>query len=281
MKLQSPSWKSIWFDNHLSERFLKEWNRLEQGPLQNIDSTSAWMDQIVIELGQLAQSMIHLEESETHTSHLRLALDRSLKLAVMAARLSGSLEEAYRGTSVEAADFLMGESGGKNSASGNPPVQNAAALGGPGTTAESVPPAHLAADTTPAPQAPPAQIAAAAVPNPVTQLPLVSGQIGSQQAVQTAMPASLPQSVPTQISPPMAQDPRFAYRAPDQRKISPEQERLVLPTSRGKLEKQNAAPERPMNETILSLSDRGLSIDEIEIVTGQSRETIEKVLSAI
>jgi hypothetical protein len=174
MKLPHCPWKQAWHDGQISERFIQELAKLEKGPVKELDSSARWMEQLVVELGQLAQNMIQLEQEEPHAPQLVLALDRSVKLAALATHLAGALNQAHSGRAPEGRE-----------------------AGRPHSMAQAV-------------------------------------EAATQQAQAAGMPAREPRST------------------------------------------QGYAP---MRRTIHSLADRGVSISEIEVITGHPRHVIEAILA--
>ena len=94
MKLLTPPWKTAWYDDHLSERFFKEMSKVEKAIEGELQSTAEWMEQLMIEFGQLAQSMIQLEKSNPPATQIRLAYEKALKVSAMASHLAGSLKRS-------------------------------------------------------------------------------------------------------------------------------------------------------------------------------------------
>jgi len=199
MKLQPLPWKNAWYDHKLSERLFGELSRLEKTHLKELENSAQWTEQLVIELGQLAQSMIHLERETPHTTHVRLAFEKALRLTALAAHLASALDLANAAHPRDAAAYRpMGP--------GSMPI-----------TAQPLPPApaHAEPPAAEAPEPPPADPAAEA-------------------------------EAPTPEGPPSPAPP---------------------------------AKPSPMRQTILSLSRRGVTSAEIEVITGQPRKVIEAVLS--
>lgn len=177
MRLPYCPWKQAWHDQQVAERFFQDMTKIEKGPARQLEASGQWMSELVIEMGQLAQNMVHLEEADPHTPQIRLAYERAVKLSALAALLAGALDQAAASRLKERA--------------------------GPATGFDR-------------------RVAAAV-----------------QTATQQAEAGGMAQS---------------AGAAP------PEGE------------------EAPMRQTIRSLAHRGISVSEIEIVTGQPRHVIESVL---
>jgi len=94
MKLPHCPWKQAWHDDQVSEKFIQELAKLEKTQVKELDSSARWMEQLVVELGQLAQNMIQLEQDNPHAPQMTLAFDRSVKLAALATHLAGALHQA-------------------------------------------------------------------------------------------------------------------------------------------------------------------------------------------
>ncbi|MCZ6558829.1 MAG: hypothetical protein O7A69_13810 [SAR324 cluster bacterium] len=183
MKLLSPPWKTAWYDDQISDRFFQEMSRTESGATKGMDNSAQWMNQLVIELGQLDQHMTQLESDQANASQVRLAFERSLKLATMAAHLAAALDRA-------------------DPANHHTPVAPTAIMN------------HLLPRE---------------MPRPIARSGLAAAAEHAQEA-----PAA---SEETQFS--------------------------VV----------------PLRQTVTGLSRRGLSVAEIEVITGQSRTQIESVLN--
>lgn len=179
MRLLTPPWKTAWYDDHLADVFFQEMARSEKNGINNLETSAQWMEQLMIEFGQLAQNMIQLEHAAPAATQIKQAMEKSLKLSVLAARLTASLDRT---------DPNRGH--------------------------------------TPLPAHPELRPPSAAVAAPAPPIPAAS------QAAGTPATGRFPGSP-------------------------------------------------PMRETILSLSRRGLSVAEIEVITGQHPATIEKALARV
>lgn len=226
MKLPKTAWKNAWHDRKLSDQFFREWGKLDKSPVHELQSSGAWMSRIAIEVGQLAQSMIHLEEPAVHPAHLRLAQDMALKVAVHAAKLASALAVA------------LAQEDDAFSSVVRKTAQAVDAHGEPEHIAEREP-----------------------SPSPVTHrgashLPPLPGNFAPQAAV----PAQAHRAMPYQAG---AAAPAMAPAAAPEADETPEYRR-----------------ERPMEQTIVSLYGRGLSVEEIELVTGQPAALIASILKA-
>ncbi len=182
MRLLTPPWKTAWYDDQLSNRFFHELSKLEKSTVRELETSAQWMEQMVIEFGQLAQNMIQLEKVSPPPTHIRQAFEKALKLSVLAAHLTAALERAD-------------------------PESNHTPVG------------------------------------------YSDGIISKGQ----------PQANPT-----------LSHRV--------EGESRNLGEANGK-NSQSAG--KPPRQTILSLSRKGLSVPEIEVITGQTRSSIETVLSSL
>jgi hypothetical protein len=52
------------------------------------------LEQLVVELGQLAQNMMQLEQSDPHAPQMTMAFERSVKLSALATHLACALHQA-------------------------------------------------------------------------------------------------------------------------------------------------------------------------------------------
>ena len=95
MKLPASRWQQAWHDEDLAGKFVKDLDKLEKGTVQTLDSSAKWLDQLLVELGQLAQNMIQLEEEAPHPPQLQLSLERALKLGALSVHLAGALHQAH------------------------------------------------------------------------------------------------------------------------------------------------------------------------------------------
>ncbi len=226
MKLPKTAWKHAWHDRKLSDQFFREWGKLDKSPVHELPSSGAWMGQIAIEVGQLAQSMVHLEEPAVHPAHLRLAQDMALKLAVHAAKLASALTIALEE---------------EDDAFSNVVRRTAEAVE---THGEQQPGAAREPSASPVTH------------RGASHLPPLPGKF----APQSAAPATLHHAMPHHAGSAAPALAPAAAPAPDE-----------LPQYRR---------ERPMEQTIVSLYGRGLSVEEIELVTGQPLKLIESILKA-
>jgi hypothetical protein len=94
MKLLTPPWKTAWYDDQISDRFFQEMSRTENAELHDLESSAQWMNQVVIQTGQLAQNMNQLERDVQHPSQIRLAFEKALKLSTLVAHLAAALDRA-------------------------------------------------------------------------------------------------------------------------------------------------------------------------------------------
>lgn len=185
MRLLTPPWKTAWYDDHLADVFFQEMARSEKNGISHLETSAQWMEQLIIEFGQLAQNMIQLEHAAPAAAQIKQAMEKSLKLSVLAARLTASLDRT---------DPNRGH--------------------------------------TPLPARPELRPPSAAVAAPAPNLAAAPPIPAARQAAGTPATGSFPGSP-------------------------------------------------PMRETILSLSQRGLSVAEIEVITGQHSATIEKALARV
>jgi hypothetical protein len=94
MKLLTPPWKTAWYDDQISERFFQEMSRMEKSTVRELQTSAQWMNQLVIEMGQLAQHFSQLEQPAPHNAQIRLAYERALKLTALSAHLTTTLDRA-------------------------------------------------------------------------------------------------------------------------------------------------------------------------------------------
>ncbi|HEX7927397.1 MAG TPA: hypothetical protein VF678_07390 [bacterium] len=251
MKLRTPSWKTAWYEEGLSERFAQEMTRIERTVVKDIETSAQWVEQLVIELGMLAQNMIHLEGEARRDSQIRLAFEKALKVSALSAHLMGALDQAVdRGPSLlrygqeEETDRIA-----TNGMAAEPPTH------APVSAPKPAAPQPAATMHTPVPAAP-------ATPQPGAMRTNAAAQIGiKRQAAQKETPV-----VPGR---PLATQSSTANEGP-----------LVMSPLMDVSDASLSPNGNPMREMILSLSRRGLSRSEIEVITEQPRHVIEAVLAA-
>jgi hypothetical protein len=240
MKLVPPAWQTAWYEEGLSERFVQEMTRLEKSAVRDLGTSAQWVEQLVIELGQLTQNMIHLEGELPRPNQLKLALERALKLAALSAHLMAALDHAMdHGPSVL-----------RYSEGAAPAIASGGAL--PSEPAwPGAEPAHLGAS---AARAAPAAAPPAAPPGAAALRASPQVQVGmKRQSSPEARPAGAAPKEPAKPAP-----------------LVNNLMELSQPMMDG--------PASPAREMILALSRRGLSRSEIEVITEQPRHIIEAVL---
>lgn len=94
MKLLTPPWKTAWYDDGISERFFQEMSRLEKSTVKEMETSAQWLNQLMVELGQLAQHLGQLEQGQSKGTQITLAHERALKLTAVAAHLTAALDRA-------------------------------------------------------------------------------------------------------------------------------------------------------------------------------------------
>ena len=94
MRLFTPPWKTAWYDDGLADKFYKELARTETQAMTELETSAKWMEQMVIEFGQLAQNMIQLENSSPATAQIQQAYNRAMKVCALAAHLASALDRA-------------------------------------------------------------------------------------------------------------------------------------------------------------------------------------------
>lgn len=189
MRLLTPPWKTAWYDDQISDRFFQEMSRTENAEVHDLESSAQWMNQVVIQTGQLAQNMNQLEKDVPHPSQVRLAFEKALKLSTLVAHLAAALDRA------------------------DPERRH-----------------------TPMPAKPTKNL----VPRP------------AQTLVEVPPKVALARAVGDSVTPPLhAENPM----------------------------EETQPSVAPLRQTVNGLSRRGLSVAEIEVITGQSRTQIETVLN--
>ncbi len=247
MKLKVPDWKQAWFENHISDRFFQEMGKLEKGTTKGLESTAQWTEQVMIDVGQLAQAMIRLESESAGEPQVRHAFDKALRLAALSLHLMTALSGMQR------SDL---RAGGPAAGSGYAP--------GPAAGPQPIlprPTAPPAADATPAVQGAPS----APGPQPPFLPPFLRPQPVSAPEPPAEAPA--PTALPAQAA---ADGMPEAPAQPDAPLFS---EMLQVSGQASNRSESHA------HQTILSLSSQGLSRAEIEMVTGEPRHVIEAVLN--
>lgn len=94
MKMLTPPWKTAWYDDKISDRFFREMSRIENNSARQIETSAQWLNLLVVEMGQLAQNLNHLEHEAPHPSQVRLAMEKALKISALAAHLAAALDRA-------------------------------------------------------------------------------------------------------------------------------------------------------------------------------------------
>jgi len=258
MKLIAPLWQTAWYEEGLSERLVQEMTRLEKSVVRDLGTSAEWVEQLVIELGQLTQNMIHLEGDVPRPHQLRLALERALKLAALCAHLMAALDQA-----IDHGPAVLRYSG---SAAPEPETRAAASDG----------PISSSVARTPGPGAGPASARPAAEPV------LGAEPVNAATVHGPPAPATTAHAAPALRTSPQVQVGMKRQSAADLRPSPAPREvarpdPLVSPLmdiSRPMIE----SPVSPAREMILALSRRGLSRSEIEVITEQPRHIIEAVL---
>ena len=257
MKLKTPDWKAAWFENHTSERFFQEMAKIEKGIGLTLESSSQWMSQVMSETGQLAQSMMNLESEDSPAPQIRQAAERALRLAAMATHLLTTLDHYTRHETED--KYRM------------PRPLAASAPSQPPAAPQPAPPQYSAAMQPPPPVSPLARQGATSWLNmrPGTQggseknAGLNTGGTSSEDPVPAPVaPAAFPAA--------FGENP-FAEATPEAPLLSP----FLKSNREGRL----VGEVSEIRRTILSLSKNGLSVAEIEAVTGQPRHIITAALN--
>ncbi|MCH9045706.1 MAG: hypothetical protein IIA40_06320 [SAR324 cluster bacterium] len=269
VKLNVTDWKTAWFDAHIADRFFQEMAKVDKGALKNLATSAQWMEQIMIDVGQLAQAMIQLESDGAPEPQIRNACDKALRLSALTLQLMTTLAGVDR-------DHLRS---GSSSYSGSP-----------SSDISHVAPLHPAPPQTgPLQDAPP--------PGPSIATPAESAQhhaVGAAQglpplwgqASHFPLPGSKPAETaesPEATGPPDGSDTRSAEEA-DTGVAQADSSTHVAPpalTISSLMQisgRKSIQSESTIRETIRSLSQQGLSRAEIEMVTGEPRDIVEAVL---
>jgi hypothetical protein len=269
MKLKVTDWKQAWFESHISERFFQEMSRLEKGAVQGLESTAQWMEQIMIEVGLLAQAMIRLEQDGAPEPQIRQAYDKAMRLSSLALHLITALDGADR-EQLRSASIVRGD---RHDA----PAYASAPVATPMSVAGTAKPAQAAAPAAaprPAPAAAPPAAPAVPPTMPSTVRPTVPPTV--RPAAAPAGPWRSPVPIRPSVAPgerppsgPSAADVAAPPGAP-----SPLIATLLQVSGRNVPRSESA-----LRQTIVSLSQQGLSRAEIEAVTGEPRHIIEAVLN--
>jgi hypothetical protein len=263
MKLKVTDWKHAWFESHISERFFLEMTKLEKGSVLGLETTAQWMEQIMIEVGLLAQAMIRLEQQGAPEPQIRTAYDKSIRVAALAMHLITALDGTDR-EQIRSASIVRGEHGEWSAPRAAP--------------AAAAAPAPLPAPPPPRQPAAPQPAPPASAPAPAA--PAASGATGA--GTDTAATTRLLNRGPLQRPPLNA--PRERTRAP-QAEATEHTEPAAAPSEAPIFSQLlqisgRAAPrsESQVHQTIVSLAEQGLSRAEIEVVTGEPRHIVEAVL---
>lgn len=269
MKLNVTDWKTAWFDAHIADRFFHEMAKVDKGALKNLATSAQWMEQIMIDVGQLAQAMIQLESDGAPEPQIRNACDKALRLSALTLQLMTTLAGVDR-------DHLRS---GSSLYSGSPssdfthvaPVHPSLPQTGP---LQDAPPPGPSIAT-------PAESAQHHAVGPAHGLPPLWGQ-ASHFPLPGSKPAETAES-PEATEPPDGSDTRSAEEA-DTGVAQADSSTQVAPpalTISSLLQisgRKSIQSESTMRETIRSLSQQGLSRAEIEMVTGEPRHIVEAVL---
>jgi hypothetical protein len=255
MKLKVQDWRQAWFESHISDRFFQEMSKVEKGAVQGLDMTAQWMEQIMIEVGLLAQAMIRLEHDGAPEPQIKLAYEKALRLAALSMHLITALDGADR-AQLRSPSIVRNEP--TDWAAPRSPLPPAAVPAVPALAAPAVATAPRAPASPAAAAAAPAQ--RALVQGPTAMRPPVPVQVRERKpaASRDAAPAAPPAAPAGESGPPDA--PLFSS--------------LLQVSGRNV-----ARSESQVRQTIVSLWQQGLSRAEIEVVTGEPRHVVEAVLN--
>jgi len=95
MELQKTSWQESWYENEVSERFFQELARLEKSHVKSGATTGEWVNQMLIEMGMLAQNLLQLEHGEANTAQIKLAYEKALRVSALGAHFAFGLNQAH------------------------------------------------------------------------------------------------------------------------------------------------------------------------------------------
>jgi hypothetical protein len=268
MRLIPPVWRTAWYEEGLSERFVQEMTRLEKSTVKELGTSAEWVEQLIIELGQLTQNMIHLEGELPRPHQLKLALERALKLAALSAHLMAALDHA-----LDHGPSVLRYSEGAETRSRSQ---------GPAETRDGGTAGAYASEQTPAAWTG-TEHSGLAIPTHGGNghMPAQSAPVTQTQAAGSAAPPSpagpgLRASPQVQVGLKRQASPEI--RTPTQ---SPREGGKPAPFVNNLIELSQPMIDggaSPAREMILALSRRGLSRSEIEVITEQPRHIIEAVL---
>jgi hypothetical protein len=253
MRMAPSVWRTAWYEEGLSERFVQEMSRLEKAAIRDLSTSAEWVEQLVIELGQLTQNMIHLEGELPRPHQLKLAFERALKLAALSAHLMAALDQAM---------------------DHGPSVLRYSESGNAGTQPPAVPP-HL----NPTPMVPSGHAPVDLRPLESVQAPM-SAASTHPQALAAAPPAQPPQSLrpSAQAQVGVMRQSSASPRPTASESRTPAKNQPFFSNLMDISEPMIQNSPSPMREMILALSRRVLSRSEIEVITEQPRHIIEAVL---
>ncbi len=270
MKLRIPDWKSAWFDNQISDRFFQEISKLEKGTVKSLDSSAQWMEQVMIEVGQLAQAMIRLESHDAPDPQIRQAFDKALRLSAISLHLMTTLDALARN------EFTSGiTQGNRGPRSEEAPPDPLAVHPAPVMTAVSsmapmsvTPPKSQEKPPAPRGKPPPGDMP---FPPAWTALHPQSGQ-------RRPFPAAGKPGASSSSGVPSVDESEDPFAFPDESQLEAGSQPTPLISSIVQISGQTRQNPSRMRDTIQSLSMQGLSRAEIEVVTGEPRHIIEAVL---
>jgi hypothetical protein len=257
MKLKATDWKQPWFESHISERFFQEMARLEKGTTLGLQTSGEWAQQVMIDVGALAQTMMRLESDGVPEPQIRQAGEKALRLAALALHLVTALDGADR-EQLRSSTLVRTERG--EWVGGRPPLP----LPHSGEGAAPLAPGSSTSAHTPAPEFAP--LAHAAALHPGVLRPGVLNSNALRPGMQQPTPPPGEADAPGGASP----ETDVGTAHPAAALVSSLLEVAGRPPMGG---------ESRMRHTIVSLAQQGLSRAEIEMVTGEPRHVIEAVLN--
>lgn len=276
MKLRIPDWKSAWFDNQISDRFFQEVSKLEKGTVKSLDSSAQWMEQVMIEVGQLAQAMIRLESHDAPDPQIRQAFDKALRLSAISLHLMTTLDALARN------EFTSGiPQGTRGPHSEEAPPHPHTGHSAPMSMAQPRSVAQTMVLTQPmSPSNGPGMTHGASANTPPGDTPFPPAWTGLHPPSGQGRPSPAAENPGASSSSgvPSGDESEDPFAFPDESQMDPDSQPTPLISSIVQVSGQSRQSPSRMRETIQSLSMQGLSRAEIEMLTGEPRHIIEAVI---
>ena len=241
MNLGTADWKTAWLEKGISDRFFQEMTRLERHRIPQLRTSGQWTAQLMADLGSLAGHALKLDQETVEDVDLQQGYNKAIALAALAAQCAMAFNMVMNGQGALPRHPL-------------PRVQ---------------PPLPPNVEHAPAPETPGSTVSQAPGGSGM-ELPFrtprpMAGINGAALKTVEAAGQELPQGPAGQTN----------AAADGEETPHPVSSVLANPANA-----ESPVKHAPMRHTILSLSRRGLSRGEIEVITGQSLEKIEQVLKA-